>query len=330
MARRTVLEQIDDEDPDENLAVPTREVKTALALAKGLLVAFEKREELAEEFRAHLVPIIAQLGSAAQLPEVGPVTDADRVRLFAYRVVERLKPYVPDVSVPSPPPVVREDEDLPIRRGTRADALEDDDLSFAFVWWDDIQPTDLKDFRHVLEAATDEKPLQRHLASNPLLLVQHLGGGHGRWVLSHKRLGSEYVPDFVIGERSSGGFEWQFVELQSPRARLFVKSSGRQSPHLDEGIRQIQEWRRWLDDNRDYARRPRSRNGLGLADVSGKDQGLLIIGREADLDDNDRQRRRQLGQDLRISIHTYDWLLRKAEMRIREITRFREGHDHGA
>jgi hypothetical protein len=48
--------------------------------------------------------------------------------------------------------------------------------------------------------------LQRHLATNPLLLVQHLGGGGGRWMLSQKRLGSEYVPDFVIGERSSGGF----------------------------------------------------------------------------------------------------------------------------
>ena len=191
--------------------------------------------------------------------------------------------------------------------------MEDGELASAFVWWDDIQASDLVVYRQVLDAADDEKPLQRHLASKPLLLVQSLRGGQGRWVLSQKRLGSEYVTDFVIGEKSSGGFEWQFVELQSPRARLFVPSSDRLSPQFDEGIRQIQEWRRWLDDNRDYARRSRSRNGLGLRDASGRDPGLLLIGREADLDDNDRQRRRQFDQDLNIRIHTYDWLGRGTE-----------------
>lgn len=194
--------------------------------------------------------------------------------------------------------------------------LGDGDLADAFVCWDDIRADDLVVYRQVLDAAEDEKPLQRHLASNPLLLVQSLRGGHGRWVWSQKRLGSEYVTDFVIGEKSSGGFEWQFVELQSPRARLFVPSSGRLSPQFDEGIRQIQEWRRWLDDNRDYACRPRSHNGLGLTDVSGSDPGLLLIGREADLDEDDRQRRRQFDQDLNIRIRTYDWPIREAETRL--------------
>jgi hypothetical protein len=190
-------------------------------------------------------------------------------------------------------------------------------LAESFVWWDDVRPSDLESFRAVLDDAKDERPLQRYLANNPILLVQHLGGGHGRWVIPQKRLGSEYVTDFVIGERSSAGREWQFVELQSPRASLFVSSTGRQSKQLDEGIRQILEWRRWLEDNRDYARRPRSQNGLGLGDASSKDPGLLLLGRAADLDDHARQRRRQLDQELNIRIHTYDWILRQAESRLR-------------
>src|SRR3954452_24314875 len=101
---------------------------------------------------------------------------------------------------------------------------------------------------------------------------------------------------------SSSGYEWQVVELQSPRARLFVPSSGRQSEQLDEGLRQIAEWRRWLADNRDYARRPRARNGLGLVDASDRDPGLLIIGREADLTELDRERRRQLDGQLNVRI----------------------------
>jgi hypothetical protein len=132
---------------------------------------------------------------------------------------------------------------------------------------------------------------------------------------------AEYVPDFVIGERSSSGFEWQFVELQSPHARLFVKSSGRQSKQFDEGLRQINDWRRWLDNNRDYARRPRARHGLGLDNASGSDPGLLIIGREADLSEADIERRRQLDQQKNIRIHTYDWLVRQAKARLAALER---------
>jgi hypothetical protein len=306
-----------EQDPDEALSVPAREVRAALALIDGLLVALGTRPGLADELASVLPPF----GSDARLPEVGPVRDTDGLRLYLYRLAERLRPCIAGALVPATVRAVLEQpaHSLPIRRPSRAAALDDDDLAAAFVWWDDIHPADLEAFREVLDSADDERPLQRHLATNPLLLVQHLGGGHGRWVLSQKRLGSEYVTDFVIGERSSGGREWQFVELQSPRARLFVPSTGRHSEQFDEGIRQIQEWRRWLDDNRDYARRPRSRNGLGLEDASGRDPGLLLIGREADLSDADRQRRRQLDQDLNIRIHTYDWLLRQAAARVREL-----------
>ncbi len=138
-------------------------------------------------------------------------------------------------------------------------------------------------------------------------------------MLPQKRLGAEYVPDFVFAERSSSGFEWQFIELQGPDARLFAWSSGRQSEQLDEGLRQISEWRRWLADNRDYARRPRSSNGLGLTDVSAEDPGVLLIGREADLTDDDRHRRRQLDGTYNVRIHTYDWLARSAETRLADL-----------
>jgi Domain of unknown function (DUF4263) len=304
-------------DPDEELAIPAREARAALGIVEGILSALTATETLASQLASSLPPLPA----SARLPEVGQVRDADTLKLHLLRIAARLAPYIPgaaDVNLAASPASVVAGAS-PFRRATRAEALKGDDLAAAFVWWDGISDTDVATYRRVLDGARDERPLQRLLASDPILLIQHLRGGHGRWVLSQKRLGSEYVPDFVIGERSSSGFEWYFVELQSPLARLFVPSSGRLSEQFDEGVRQIQEWRRWLEDNRDYARRPRSRNGLGLVDVSPRDPGLLIIGRETDLDEADRQRRRQLDQDLNIRIHTYDWLAREAETRIREL-----------
>jgi hypothetical protein len=308
-----------DEDPDEELRVPAREVRAALSLVDSLLVALKDDGGLADGLASTLL----LLPVASRLPEVGLIRDGESLRLHLLRLAERLSAHVPGArrGGRSLRIETRKFGGLEVRRPSRYSALYDDDrdLIDAFVWWDDIMVTDVEAYCKVLDEATDEKPLQKHFANNPLLLIQHLRGGHGRWVLSQKRLGSEYVPDFVVGEKSSSGFEWQFVELQSPRARLFVPSSGRYSPQFDEGIKQIQEWRRWLDDNRQYARNPKSRNGLGLTDVSGRDPGLLLIGREVDLDENDRQRRRQLDRDLNIRIHTYDWLIREAETRICEL-----------
>lgn len=72
------------------------------------------------------------------------------------------------------------------------------------MWWLDITLDELALFVTVLADAQDEKPMQRHLESNPRLLVQHLRGGHGRWVIPQKRLGSEYVPDVNVRSRLHG------------------------------------------------------------------------------------------------------------------------------
>jgi hypothetical protein len=310
-----------DVDPDRAVPVRVREIAAALGLARALA-------QVADASPADAVALASALDDEAArlLPEVGPVNDVESFRLFVHRLHDRLAALVPEIgSTLSPPPVtIQTDSAVPIRRGSRSAAVVGDALADAFVWWDDITADDVAHYREVLDAATDERPLQRHLAMCPRLLVQHLGGGHGRWVLPQKRLGAEYVPDFVIGEKSSSGFEWQFVELQSPVARLFVTSSGRLGEQLDEGLRQISEWRRWLADNRDYARRPRSSNGLGLTDVSADDPGLLLIGREADLTEDDRERRRQLDTTYKVRIHTYDWLIRSAEARLADLAARRD------
>jgi|SRR5215211_2724776 len=81
-------------------------------------------------------------------------------------------------------------------------------------------------------------------------------------------------------------------------------------------IRQIVDWRVWLEFNRDYAVRDPAEGGLGFTDISFSVHGLIIIGRRKDLDPGRRAFRRELGRQLRIDIHTYDWLVSRAEGRV--------------
>jgi hypothetical protein len=77
--------------------------------------------------------------------------------------------------------------------------------------------------RDCLQTPTTERAVQSVLEEHPVLLARALGGGHGRWVIPQKRLGAEHVPDFIVGEKSSLGYEWTLVELESPRRRMFKK-----------------------------------------------------------------------------------------------------------
>ena len=93
-----------------------------------------------------------------------------------------------------------------------------------FVWWDDITQDKVDGFRNKIDLATDEPEMQKFFEENPIYLIQHLGGGHGRWVIPQKRLGSEFTTDFVIGESHSFGYDWIAVELESPKAKMFNKN----------------------------------------------------------------------------------------------------------
>lgn len=160
-----------------------------------------------------------------------------------------------------------------------------------------------------------EHAVQAALEECPILLVQHLEGGHGRWCIPKARLGAEHVPDFLIGERSSEGYEWQAIELESPRARPFTRA-GDPSAVLTHAVRQIQDWRAWLQHNQSYASRPRAESGLGLTDIVADLAGIIYIGRRAAFDPNTNARRRQMKLDLGIRIRSYDGLLDTARKRV--------------
>jgi len=165
-------------------------------------------------------------------------------------------------------------------------------------------------YEAALAAAANERAMQRFLQEHPQLLVQHLGASAGRWIIPQKRLGAEHVPDFLIAEIGSTGFLWYAVELERPQAKLFTKN-GDPSASLNHALRQISDWRNWLSYNRDYAMRSREQSGLGLVDIDPELEGLIIIGRDADVDPRTNSRRRRAWREHGVRIETYDWLSRQ-------------------
>ena len=69
---------------------------------------------------------------------------------------------------------------------------------------------------------------------------------------------------------------------------------GDPSAALTHALRQLSDWRTWLTFNRDYAARPRAASGLGLLGIEPELEGLVIMGRDADLNESVENLRRRI------------------------------------
>lgn len=125
------------------------------------------------------------------------------------------------------------------------------ELNHSLTLWDQITSEESDSLQALLDTNPDEESMHRFFEDNPKFLVQVMTGGHGRYQLSKKRLGAEYVPDFLIAEGSSIGIEWYAVELESPSSKEH-RSDGNPAQALNIAIAQIRDWRQWLMNNLDY------------------------------------------------------------------------------
>ncbi|MCA0252987.1 MAG: DUF4263 domain-containing protein [Actinobacteria bacterium] len=168
-------------------------------------------------------------------------------------------------------------------------------------------PEALRELEDLLEAGeSDEAPYQELIERYPELLASLVRGHWATYVIPQKRLGSEFVTDFLVLGVTSQGPEWVAVELEAPRHELLTKK-GRLRQAVQHAVNQIQDWREWLTRNVAYAQ-----DQHHLVGLTNRVPGLVIIGR-ADPSAEREPARRRLAEQEQISIHSWDWLLRETQ-----------------
>ena len=171
-----------------------------------------------------------------------------------------------------------------------------------------VTDAEVQSLRDILNRNPDESDMHRFLELHPKFLTQILTCHHGRFQISKQRLGSEYVPDFLLAELCSSGLQWQAVELESPKETMY-RSAGQQSAALTHAIQQIRDWRSWLKWNNGYAARPKFEYGLGLIGIDCDISGIIIMGRRGNYPSRFDHTRDQMLARENILVHSYDWLL---------------------
>ncbi len=171
---------------------------------------------------------------------------------------------------------------------------------------------EVNEFRQVVDAADDEKPIQEFLESFPQLVALILRG-YPRFVIPRPQLGKDFVPDFLSADVDSSGIRWIGIELETPQCDVALSSKNQFSQHPRDGIAQVEEWREWLTKNLGQAIQSKEDYGLGLHGIRPDLDGIVVAGRRHRLSPQAAALRHQLWEKRRIYLHTYDGLLERME-----------------
>ena len=277
----------------------------------------KRRAEALCHLRLNRGNLVSRSGSASQIDEVASIGDEGVV----YFVGGRARAWPDELTVVAQ----SGDTSPPAKKARRTAANRASERSRSGQWSmakaeslkqyivpESADASDVEELRTAIESSSDERPLQELFKHQPRILASLLRGPD-RYCIPEVRLGGRYVADFLLADVDSNGVRWILVELETPNSATALATSNQFDKHARKGVSQIEEWREWLQDNLDMARRSIQENGLGLPDIRPQAEGLVIVGRRDRLSPNAQKLRDQLSENSRIQMHTYDWLLERLE-----------------
>lgn len=116
-------------------------------------------------------------------------------------------------------------------------------------------------FKQLLQSPTvDERDILNfinrtlafHIAGAILRGCQFRFGHHSAYLFPEFQLGTTYKSDYLLIGKNSGGHEFVFIELESPKDKGNEKvtvQDGELGSIFRKGITQVKNWRRWLQEN---------------------------------------------------------------------------------
>lgn len=168
----------------------------------------------------------------------------------------------------------------------------------------------------VLNQATKENDVQSYIKSSekwfiPASLFKDYDFGHHEaFLLPEKSLGAEYRVDYLLIGKNSGGYHFVFVEFEDVNVPYKLLRSNEESSPVRKGLVQINDWKRWMDKNKEYFL---SNLGLPFKVFNISSWSIhycLVVSRREKMDDIAREMREQKAFDIPgLRIVSYDRLV---------------------
>lgn len=187
---------------------------------------------------------------------------------------------------------------------------------FKYGWYRDIDlDYEAEQLLKVLDSAKKENDIQNYIKENkkwfiPASIFEDYNFGHHEAYISVEQpLGAEYKADYMLLGRNSIGHHIVLVEFENVNVDFRLQKSNMETEAVRKGMTQINDWKRWMDNNRPYFLQSCGLSDIGRNIPTWGITYCLVVGRRKRMDDTSNQMRGQIQYERRVHIITYDRLV---------------------
>ena len=125
-------------------------------------------------------------------------------------------------------------------------------------------------YSKIIYSASNEHDVQEYIKEDMKwfipgsIFLDYNFGHHDAYLFPEQSLGNEYVADYMLLGKNSDGYSIVLVEFEKPNTPYLIASSNSESESVRKGITQIRDWKRWIDQNRDYFMKNIGLNKFGI------------------------------------------------------------------
>lgn len=182
----------------------------------------------------------------------------------------------------------------------------------------------LEDFKVLLDNSfTTEREILNFIQTDKAFFIigsilkkNFLFGHHGLYIFPEFKLPPNFQVDYLIIGKNSDGYHFVFVELENPYGQITIRD-GSYGETIRKGIRQIDDWELWLEQNYAHLRlvfeQALGKNELLPKEFSVFDKTrvhyIVVAGRRKDYNDKTYRLRRSLSEQRKLQVLHYDNLI---------------------
>lgn len=188
---------------------------------------------------------------------------------------------------------------------------------FQYGWYREIDlDYEAEQLQKVLDSAQKENDIQKYIKENkkwfiPASIYENYDFGHHEAYISVEQpLGAEYKADYMLLGRNSIGHHIVLVEFENVNVDYKIRTSNMETEAVRKGLAQIRDWKRWMDNNREYFFKSCGLTEIGRNIPTWGIRYCLVVSRRNRLDNIANQMRGQTKHEIPgLDIITYDRLV---------------------
>ena len=171
------------------------------------------------------------------------------------------------------------------------------------------------EYHKIIYTAKKERDIQRYIKKNKKwfipgsILYDFNTGNHDAYLFPEQKLGNDYIVDYMLIGKNSDGYKIILTEFENVNTSYCIETNNMESESVRKGLVQINDWQRWMDQNRDYFSNSLGLIQKGIEITTYNTFYCLVVSRRDLMDDRSRNIRNQkMFESHNLRIISYDRL----------------------